>query len=198
MARKKLILWNNFEEIKADYIDKTPLGALVNPMSGRNLLEEQPQQPPEISPLSEYAMFEYAVNKIQTFVDEEIETLSDNSQAAAIAAFKKDKDTLINNFKKQVHKAPYGNTPVAAMEQIGKKFLADANVIIKKYEPQIESDKSWTPFLKNILLLLTVIGSIPALISMGNKAANGHYKFFDKASIDQTRLNEVLPSALVK
>lgn len=58
-------------------------------------------------------------------------------------------------------------------------FEIEANKLITTYQIKTESDLSWAPLFKNLLLLVSLIGTIPAMISMGNKAINGNYTFFD-------------------
>lgn len=76
------------------------------------------------------------------------------------------------------------------VEEIASVFINDAKTLIHKYALQHESDFRLAPLWKNILLLFSVVGTIPALFSIGSKIVTGHYTFFDGKGIEEHRLNE--------
>ena len=135
----------------------------------------------------------YAAKKIESLILEEIKTFSGNSKSTALTQIKTDCKVLIDNLKDDVGTLFSQQSP-EKFNRIGEAFLNDAKAMITKYEPQIKSDKSWAPFLKNLALLLSVLGTIPAVYSMGKKAVTGHYSFFDKKTISEEKLKEQLPS----
>ncbi|WED42262.1 hypothetical protein [Legionella cardiaca] len=184
MSRKKLVLWESYREIRNDYLQDTPLDALSLELRD--------------SSFSEHAVFMYAATKIKEYISQEIE-LVDSSQETIKQQFVQDYETLLKSFNDKVQKTITQFTPEEEKRKIERCFLDDAKAMVRKYEAHIESEQSWKPFIKNVLLLLSAIGTLPALYSLGNRYVNGYYQFFDNKTIDPNRVQKTpLPSQSVE
>lgn len=87
-------------------------------------------------------------------------------------------------------KTPYNK--IKAIQDVTLDFEIAAGQLIRGYQVKTESNSSWAPFLKNMLLLITIIGTIPAIVSIGNKVINGSYSFFDNQILHKPTLPEEL------
>lgn len=76
-------------------------------------------------------------------------------------------------------------------------YQIEAGRLIRSYQVKTESNEYWAPFLLNIFLLLTVIGTLPAIYSLGTKAVTGHYAYFDDPVIRQTPKEEMAPEDIL-
>jgi hypothetical protein len=72
---------------------------------------------------------------------------------------------------------------IKAIQDATLDFEIAAGQLIRGYQVKAESDSSLAPFLKNMLLLISLIGTIPAIVSIGNKVINGSYSFFDNQAL---------------
>ncbi len=72
-------------------------------------------------------------------------------------------------------------------------FQIEAGKMIRKYQLKTKSDESWKPFLKNLLLIITGLGTIPAIASFISRAATGKYMFFDKRKMRERTEEEMVP-----
>ncbi|WED42067.1 hypothetical protein [Legionella cardiaca] len=106
-----------------------------------------------------------------------------------INSMRQDLTILFEKFKKVVDE----NQSIEVIQNASLEFQIKAGQLIRGYEVKNESNESWTPFLKNMLMLVTIIGTIPAVISLLTKAVTGSYAFFDKPIIRKTSAEEVAP-----
>lgn len=146
-----------------------------------------------ISTPSDKAMFLWHVGEIKDCIDRELQTINDGSKKDILGKFSKDITILVDTFKNEITK---DNLTPTNRYNVINNFVADAKTMVDKYSVQVESKSSWKPVFRNILLLLSVIGFLPAIISIGHKAKHGNYLFFDSVNADQSKLNILLPSAL--
>jgi hypothetical protein len=183
MKHSEFQVWETYKELKNDYSLNAPRP------NNANYYEQEGKT---IFTHSEYAIFSYGAERCKQELLKQLNSVYDPDKTI-IESFASDIDVLIDDFKDKV-KTDWAGKPNENLSSIGEKFLEDASAMIKKYEPKLESQASWKPFLKNALLLISVIGTLPALFSIGMKAVTGKYSFFDRKSISDEQLQMKLPS----
>lgn len=106
-------------------------------------------------------------------------------------------NVLLSDFKNTTSVILSGDEPknelVDAIQNAALNFEINAGQLIRSYQLKTESNSSLKPFLKNILLLITGIGTIPAIVSLLHKAATGRYAFFDLPELRETTDEEMAP-----
>ncbi len=70
------------------------------------------------------------------------------------------------------------------------QFELEAKTTIQEYQIKYESNCSWSPLIKNLLLILTGVGILFTLGSLIYKGITGQYAFFDKAYLFSSIVNE--------
>jgi hypothetical protein len=187
MSKNKFKLWENYDELEKQYYKniKPEAPPPVNLFD----FKPKPALDPKLGLGTSYSVFLYAVNTVQSLIEEEIKSFEKDSKTLASKQLKSDCDNLM----KILDGAVAGEFEEKKMNTITEQFQKAAELIIEKYEPQIEHNQSWAPFLKNLALLFSVVGTLPALFSIGSRAINGHYSFFDKKTIDREKLDAPLP-----
>lgn len=187
MAKHIYTGWQTYEELKEDY-------TLNRARPSLSIYHIANDDQAIIIDYSEYAILSYGVDQCKKAILAEIKSL-DDPKNEILEEFLEDIDSLIANYKDKV-KTDWIGSPTKELPQISKRFLKDSHVLIEKYQPQIRSNTSWKPFLSNGLLLLTVIGTLPALFSMGMKATTGRYSFFDCKFLTPEQRSRELPSQI--
>lgn len=160
------------------------------PLDGVRLSHTTPKPVEQFKALCERAVFEFHLNKIKTLVNAEIRTIRRQDRQGVQSAFAHDMEYLANHFRRKVSIEPGESIDPEQMERIVDNFRKDAQAVLDKYSPWLEHQKSWSPFVKNLLLCLAVVG----IYSMVVKASTGRYAFFDDKRIDLPLINAPLPS----
>lgn len=108
-----------------------------------------------------------------------------------ILELKRDVDEYLAKFRKYNDEGKFDG--VQGAETFYRSAMAMQIYVEKmfgKYRIETESNQSWAPLLKNLLMMLTGVGVIVLAISLGVKAATGQYAFFDKTSLKEVADNE--------
>lgn len=128
-------------------------------------------------------------NKIKTMCPEELPALEQlNSELTSIVGeFHQNIDLIL--------KASNGSDAekIKAYQDAALDFQIAAGQVLRSVKIGNESHISWKPFLSNLFLLVSVVGTIPALVSMISKTVTGNYKFFDKTIVRNTTADEIAP-----
>ncbi|KTD61820.1 hypothetical protein [Legionella spiritensis] len=197
MSDREFNGWKTFEELHEDYNVFT--GSLrpqyPAPEQQYSNYYQEPGCGEAIMVQSEYAIFSYGVARCKKGIWDKLKSVPD-SDNKIFKEFHDDLDILVANYKDRVNKDWKGGS-TKELHGIMGNFKEDSDALIKKYEPHIESHESWSPFFSNALLLLSVIGALPALISMGNKLITGRYGFFDHTFLTEEQRSIQLPSEKV-
>lgn len=100
----------------------------------------------------------------------------------------------LNEFDDNINSVFAGNNTdevkIKLIRESALDFQVKTGQLLRKYQFKAESDSSWKPFLKNLALLLTGVGILPAVVSLIKKAVTGRYAFFDKESLRATPNDE--------
>lgn len=116
------------------------------------------------------------------------------TESQQVTILKSELDKLLKKFKQEFSNI---NTDLLnqnmEIQNVSLDFQIAAGQLIRSFQLKNESNESWAPFLKNMLLVITGIGAIVTAISLITKAATGHYLFFDKPIVRNTTLEEMAP-----
>ncbi|KTD17682.1 hypothetical protein [Legionella jordanis] len=146
--------------------------------------------------LGQFMLVEIRENIKQQFKKfEAIQNSVSTMDKGTIASLKRELDTKLNNFQQRLNELMSQDEPARdnAMQEASLALQIEAGRLIREYQVKMESNSSWGPFLKNLLLLLTGIGTIPALVSVASKLKSGQYSFFDQAFLRKTPGDDMAP-----
>lgn len=182
-----------WDTLKQEYLRLVSTEEFGTPFDAKANITGIPAQNP-IDKNSDFFIFTWHLNKINNLIKKEIESVDNSSHA--MAYFVIDMEILKNNFASKICNHSDKDQDINKLNEITEKFMVDAKELLQRYTPQNESNKKWTPFVKNMLLLLSVIGTIPALYSIGSKVLSNEkrYAFFDPRTIKIEHLKPALPS----
>lgn len=138
----------------------------------------------EVLSLSHTSVFLWHIRSLKLLIERELDSAVVNEQNAKNQLVR-DIAQVIKNFN-VASLATLRDQPA----ELALIFANDARTLVNKYTLQNVSDFSWTPLVKNLLLLGSVVGTIPALFSIGSKIFKGHYAFFDGKGIEDCQLKE--------
>lgn len=148
---------------------------------------------------SDLAVLLWHMEIVESSIKQKLQSINDGSEKQVLSQFSKDLITMVAAFKDKISK-DFGIMPSSPkLTQCITNFNKDTKKLFDKYTLQIESNSSLKPMIKNILLLLSVIGTIPAIFSIVHKAKHGSYLFFDQKKLSNINgLKDALPSTQTK
>lgn len=161
-------------------------------------IKEKPTATPNLNSLMDFLFDDISKNINFEFSKfEKVQGSTAQTGSQLIDSMRNKLTDLLEKFKQDINENLSTNdsnkTKINAIQDAALDFQIAAGQLIRGYQLKTESNENWAPFLKNMLMLITVIGAAPAIISLVNKAVTGHYAFFDKTVVSKTPLEEMSP-----
>jgi hypothetical protein len=161
-------------------------------------LKEKPNDTPTLKSLMDFLFEDISKNIHSEFRKfEKAQGSLTQVESQLIDSMRNKLNDLLEKFKQSI--SVHLSTPDSdkiktnSIQKAALDFQIAAGQLIRSYQLKTESNEKWAPFLKNMLMLITGIGTIPAIISLVNKAITGKYAFFDKVVVSKTSPEEVSP-----